>query len=222
MELGNTMVDKDCGRSGAMNAPKLNEFFIIKRDYGDPIHGVEFVNEDKLRPTGQGLIRPDAGGFPEFSERPLFRNTVVGDELRDFYTSFEGYWLVSEKLRRVLESVDPKGVRFAATRFIQADGSEGAEFYLCDVSRSLDAVDEEASDVRVLTDGFPESKFYDVAGGARLAFRRDVVAGAHIFRLKFNDDLIVCDRRMRDALVEEGVGVFAGGSGMSIYDAADY
>ncbi|WP_343202944.1 DUF1629 domain-containing protein, partial [Stenotrophomonas sp. 278] len=83
-------------------------------------------------------------------------------------------------------------------------------------------VDEEASDVRILTDGFPKGKFYRLAGGARLAFKRDVVADVHIFRSEFNDALIVCDRKMRDALVEHGLGVMGEDTGMSIQDAADY
>lgn len=55
-----------------------------------------------------------------------------------------------------------------------------------------------------------------LAGGARLAFKRDVVDGVHIFRYEFNDALIVCDRKMRDALVEHGLGVMGEDSGMPI------
>lgn len=204
------------------NAPKPNDFFIINRDYSAPLHGVEFVNEGKLRPAGQAYVRPDAGGFPAFAELPIFRETLPGHTLKDFNSSFEGYWLVSEGLKEVLESVDRDGLKFAPTRFLQADGSEGRKFYLCDVSRSLDAVDEDASDLRIITEGFPKGKFYRVAGGASLAFKREVVADAHIFRLEFNDALIVCDRRMRDALIERGYGGIGQDSGMSIQDAADY
>ena len=212
------------GRAGAetTNAPKPNEFFIISRDYDAPVHGVEFVNEERLRPAGQGLVRPDSGGFPEFPEVPFFRATLESHKLRDFYSSFEGYWLVSEKLKRVMESVDAKGVQFASTKFIQVDGSEDAKFYLCDVTRALDAVDEEASDVRILTEGFPKGKFYRLAGGVRLAFKQDVVEGVHIFRSEFNDALIVCDRKMRDALVEQGLGVMDGVTGMTLDDAAHF
>lgn len=216
------MTNNESTGAETTNAPKPNEFFIISRDYDAPVHGVEFVNEEKLRPAGQGLVRPDSGGFPEFPEAPLFRATLAHHALRDFYSSFEGYWLVSERLKRVMESVDAKGVQFAPTKFIQVDGSEDAKFYLCDVIRALDAVDEEASDVKILTEGFPKGKFYRLAGGARLAFKRDVVEGVHIFRSEFNDALIVCDRKMRDALVEQGLGVMDGDSGMSIQDAADY
>lgn len=216
------MADKDCGGCCAMNAPKANEFFIIHADIDATVHGVRFVNEDKLRPPGQGMVRPDARGFPSFSELPMFLATLHEHALRDFYSSFEGYWLVSERLKRVLESVDLQGVQFASTRFVQSDGSEGDKFYLCDVARSLDAVDEDSSDVRILTEGFPKGKFYRVAGGASFAFKRDVVQGVHIFRLEFNESLVVCDRRMRDALIEQGFGVMGGDSGMTFYDAAEY
>ena len=216
------MVDKDRGGYGAMSAPKANEFVIIHADITAPVHGVRFVNEDKLRPSGQAMVRPDDGGFPLFSELPMFLATSHEHVLRDFYSSFEGYWLVSERLRRVLESVDQHGVQFVSTKFVQSDGSEGDKFYLCDVTRSLDAVDEDSSDVRILTEGFPKGKFYRVAGGASFAFKRDVVRDAHIFRLEFNESLVVCDRRMRDALVEQGFGAIGADSGMTFDDAADY
>lgn len=205
-----------------MNEPRAGEFYIINPDFDVPPNEVEFSNKKALRPPGSGIIRPWKGGFPKFSETPVMTDLAPEGSLHDFQVAFEGYWLVSERLKRVFEAVDPGGFLFVQCELICFDGSTGPSYYLCDVCRILDAVDENASEVKVLTEGFPEGKFYRLAGGVRLAFRQDVVNGAHIFRCPFNDDLIVCDRVMRDALVEQGFGVFGGDSGMTLDDASDY
>lgn len=203
------------------NSPKMGEFYVINPDLESPLHEVEFTNSDVLRPSGRGIIRPESGGFPQFSESPLLTDTVPEGSLNDFQIAFEGYWLVSDRLKRVFEAVDPEGFQFVQCELVCFDGSVGPLYYLCDVIRTLDAVDEDASDVRVLTEGYVNGKFYRLAGGARLAFKKEFVNGAHVFRSPFNDALIVCDRVMRDALVEHGIGVLEGNSGMTLDDAAD-
>ncbi len=205
-----------------MNEPRAGEFYIINPDFDVTPNEVEIVNRKLLRPAGRGIIRPQSGGFPEFSEAPLLRDAAKEGSLADFQVAFEGYWLVSDRLKRLFEAVDPNGFQFVPCKLVLFDGSPGALYHLCEVTRTLDAVDEDASEVKVLTEGFPSGKFYRLAGGARLAFKKDVVNGAHIFRSPFNGDLIVCDRTMRDALLESGFGVFEGDSGMTLDDAADY
>ena len=205
-----------------MNVPRVGEYYVINPDLEVPPHEVEFVNSDAIRPSGGGIIRPDNGGFPHFSEIPQLKDTVPEGSLRDFQVAFEGYWLVSDRLKSIFEAIDPEGFQFVPCELVCFDGSAGPLYYLCDVSRTLDAVDEDYSEVRVLTEGFANGKFYRLAGGASLAFKKDVVKGAHVFRSPFNDGLIVCDRVMRDALVEHGFGVFEGDSGMTLDDAADF
>jgi hypothetical protein len=79
------------------------------------------------------------------------------------------------------------------------DGSEGALRWLCDAVRVLDAVDEEKSDVQILTadDG---SKFYQFGGIVR--FRSDAVGSAHIFRLKYLEAAWACDEELRRACIK--------------------
>ncbi len=207
---------------GSRNAPKIGEFYLIFPDFDAPLHEVAFINAGKLRPDGQGMIRPASGGFPPLDEVPLLQETSREHTLSDFHVGFEGYWLVSESLKQILESVDPNGFEFANCEFRRFDGGIGPVHYLCDVTRTLDAIDDDASDVEVLKEGFSRGKFYNIAGGARLAFRKDVIGGAHIFRSPFDRSLVICDRVMRDALIEGGFGRFGDGRGMVLYDAADY
>lgn len=204
------------------NAPQLGEFYVMSQDFDEPCHGVELVNAPVLRPAGRAIIRPEVGGFPKFDEVPRLRETSPEMTLRDFQVGFEGYWLVSERLKRIFESVDQDAFEFAECEFVKYEGTSGDSYFLCDVVRSLDAIDDDASDVKIATEGYPKGKFYKMAGGARLAFRRAVVDGAHVFGNPFNTKLVVCDRLMRDSLVERGFGIAGEGHGLTLVDAADY
>lgn len=204
------------------NAPRIGEFYVMSQDFNEAYHGVELVNAAVLRPEGRIIIRPEVGGFPKFDEVPRLHETSAERTLSDFQMGFEGYWLVSDRLKRIFESVDPDAFEFAECELVRYDGTLGDPYFLCDVVRSLDAIDDDASVIRIATDGYPKGKFYKMAGGAKLAFRKAVVDGAHVFVNPFNTKLVVCDRLMRDALVERGFGIAGEGHGLALVDAADY
>ena len=205
------------------NKPKTGEFYILRPDMrGSRGHGVVFENGKALRPPGQGLIRPPGGGFPALKEMPRLRyHKSKGTLPNDLDASFEGYWLVSEPLKQVFESVDAEAFAFAPVDFILDDGSQGPPHYLCDVVREIDALDEAASTVRVLTEGYSiRGKFYDLTGGAKLAFNKKMIGTAHIFRNPYAAP-VFCDRVMRDALIESGFGKGRNSRGVWLRDAAD-
>lgn len=216
------MVESGEGGASGQNSPKKGEFFVISPELGGPGHWVEFENADKLRPRDQVFIRPITGGFPPLCEVPVLRQTHPDYGPNDLDSLFEDYWLVSAELKTVLEAVDTDGVAFAKCVYYLHDGSLGPEFYLCDVTRFLDAIDDDASEVEIITEGMALGKYYEIGLGARLAFKMDVVGQSRIFRNKYNESLVVCDRVMRDALAERGFG--AGGYGRGVYldDAAEY
>lgn len=207
------------------NAPQKGEFYILRPDMrgGGSVHGVVFENEKELRPPGQGMIRPPHGGFPSLQEMPRLRyDPHQGRMPNDLQGGFSGYWLTSEPLKQVLEAVDPDGFAFVPCEFILEDGSQGPSYFLCDVVRALDALDEVASTVKILTEGYSAGKHYSLAGGASLAFIKDVVESAHVFRTPYNSQLVVCDRVLRDALVERGFGKPPDYRGVWLEDAAEY
>ncbi|MEF9873994.1 MAG: DUF1629 domain-containing protein [Glutamicibacter sp.] len=212
---------EDRPKGEATNAPRPGEFYVVRPDFDTPPHEVSFENVQKLRPNPGGIIRPADGGFPDFGELPRLRETSPDHTLTDYQNAFEGYWLVSDRLKTVFESVDPCGFEFRLCEFIRFDGVAGGAYYLCDVARVLDAIDEDASTLEIFRDGYPAGKYYGVAG-ARLAFKKDILEGAHVFRSPFNGQLIVIDRIMRDALIEQGIGTWENGSGMCLDDASDY
>ncbi|MGE8451923.1 MAG: imm11 family protein [Pseudomonadales bacterium] len=166
--------------------------------------GLQIANAQKLARAGMYTLDPPNGDPAQYAERPhLVHVPEEGGLPRDFDV-FGSIWIVSQALKDVFESVDPQGFAFAACDFTLADGSAGPRYYLCNVTRSLDALDEQASRVKIRMEHDhltgEDVKFYSVAGGATLAFKPRVVAGAHIFRQRHSGLDPVCDRVMVQAL----------------------
>ncbi|USJ02926.1 DUF1629 domain-containing protein [Xanthomonas prunicola] len=202
------------------NKPKKGEFYLLRSDMrgGGRGHGVEFENEDAV-PFSIAYSRPgEDAGLAALKETPRLRyDSRIGDMPNDMHDGFKDYWLVSEPLKLVLETADPEGFAFALCDFRLEDGTPGAPHYLCEVVRIIDAIDEEASTVKVLT-GYPNGKYYRVAGGANFAFRKEVVGSAHIFRTPYTSDAF-CDRFLRDTLIAQGFGKSPRTRGVWLIDA---
>lgn len=203
------------------SAPQKGEFYILQPDMrgGGPGHGVEFVNE-KAVPFPAYLSSPaERGGLALLQEAPRLRyDRRMGDMPNDLDSGFKDYWLVSESLKQAFQAVDAEGFAFARCEFLLEDGSEAPPHYLCEVVRMLDAIDEEASTVKVLT-GYPNGKYYSIAGGADLAFKKEVVGSAHVFRTPYTADAF-CDHVLRDALIDRGFGKAPRTRGVRLIDAA--
>ncbi len=109
------------------NKPKKGEFYILRPDMrGSEGHGMVFENEDALTGIGRGILRPESGGFPPLKETPRLRyHKSKGPLPNDLDTDLSGYWLVSEPLKQVFDSVDAEAFAFAPVDFILDDGSQG-------------------------------------------------------------------------------------------------
>lgn len=201
------------------NAPRKGEFYILKRDGrgGGRGHGLVFENEDEV-PFAHPSFGPSLAAL---KVTPRLRyDPRVGDPPDDLQSGFQGYWLVSEPLKRVLESVDPEGFAFKPTVFTLADGSAAAPHYFCEVLRVLDALDEDASTLQIETGDYINGRFYNTFA-ASLTFKREVVGDAHVFFTPYSGDEAYCTRKLRDALLEAGFGVPSDTRGVWLYDAAD-
>ncbi|MDV3467260.1 DUF1629 domain-containing protein [Stenotrophomonas sp. C3(2023)] len=204
-----------------INRPKKGEFYILRVDVDCPEHGVVFENKRHVVTPPDRLHQPNGAAFRLFNEMPRLRQSRPDCMVNDLASSFGGYWLVSEPLKRVFESVDPEGFAFAECEFILHDGTVGPKHYLCDVVRILDAVDETTSKIRIeLDDDFPGGKYYSEGSAARFAFKKDVVGSAHVFLTPYNSMKVFCDRTLRDALIEHGFGKEPNTRGVLLEDAA--
>lgn len=190
------------------NPPRKGEFFQLQPDVrrGGKGHGVVLENEDALLTPPRLILLPKTGGFPVLRETPrLVYHPREGVLPEDLEGGMSGYWLVSERLRQVMEAVDPDAFAFADVDYRLVDGSKGPTYYLCDVVRTLDALDEEASTLDIeISDEFEAGKYYGLTGDVRLAFKREVLDSAHVFRLAFHGG-VFCDRTFKDAVEAAGI-----------------
>ncbi len=169
------------------------------------VSGLEFANEDALIDPGMNIVERPTGEPAQYPERPhLVHVPEKGGLPRDFEV-LAGIWVVSEALRQIFQRVDPDAFAFVPCDFTLADGSPGPRYYLCNVLRTLHALDEARSRVKIRLEHDHQTgqdlKLYSVVGGARLIFKADAVANAHIFRQARLGASPICDRVMSDALV---------------------
>ncbi|MGX9143810.1 imm11 family protein [Mesorhizobium sp. 128a] len=174
-------------------------------------HGVRIANEDALITPGLIVFAPppEKGyGFAELPEKPqLVHYRKEGKMPRDLEV-LHGYLIVSERLKRVFEDIDAAGFEFVDCDFTLADGSQGPKYYLDDVIRVLDAIDEAASKIRIDYERDyrtnEDVKIYSFLGPTSLVFRDQVVADAHIFRTPYANS-VFCDEVLKSACKVAGV-----------------
>jgi hypothetical protein len=186
--------DKSSSRRGS--------FYVIRPDIrgGGKGHGLRIANEDRLWAPGWAVMLPPDGNPDQYPEKPqLVHIPKFGRMPRDVEI-FSGIWIVSELAKKIFESIDPEGFAFTACDFTLANGSHGDQHYLCNVIRVLDALDEEASKLKItVNDDYVNGKYYDRSGGATLIFKKNIVGAAHVFRTPFALT-VFCDRVFRDAI----------------------
>ena len=183
------------------NAFEKGKFFIIEPSFwgGGRIPGLEIANEDTLALPGAHTVEPPNGDPNQYPERPhLIHVPEQGGLPRDFENLY-GIWIVSEALKCVFESVDPDGFVFIVCDFTLSDGTPGPAHYLCNALRTLDALDEAASRLKIKVGDYVNGKYYSLAGGASLVFKQEIIGPAHVFRTPFSDT-VFCDRALYDAV----------------------
>ena len=123
---------------------------------------------------------------------PVF---LVGAQIRDF-AAYSGYWLVSDRMKTVVERIDRNAFAFLKCRVQLRNGTEAPLRWLCDVVRVLDALDEQNSKVTIGVSSIG-SKTYYIPMLGHVFFRGEDVGPNHIFRVMYTDSYIVCDEEMK-------------------------
>lgn len=203
--------------------PRPGEFFILEAGtINGPGCGVVFENLGSLLFPPRLILRPEDGGLPALRETPrLVYSPRKSPPPKDLEPGFSGYWLVSERLHRVMASVDPNAFAFADVDYRLADGSKGPSHFLCTVVQEIDALDEEVSKLFIdTTEEFINGKFYDLTGGASVTFKRDLLGSARVFKTPYNGT-IFCDRVFKDAAAAAGIETDSDADGMWFIDASD-
>lgn len=145
---------------------------------------------------------PGKRGFPEYPEKP---HVVIGKGRKGPPPSdielFHSYWLVSDRLKFLFESVNPPAFAFQACDVTLRDGSTGPIYWLCDVVRVLEAFDERTSqEIRR-----SPIKFYSLKDTRGLMFDETVIGESHVFRTPYCRMNVFCDQSMKDACKTAGI-----------------
>lgn len=160
----------------------------------------------RSRPGGGGIYRRPEGrrGFRNYATTPILRfDTRLGRAVRDMEPIGQ-FWLVSDRAKAVLEQVDSDAFAFLECRVELRDGSEGPRYWLCDVVRVLDALNEPESTAMIKKNDRGD-KVYNMIGDEILVFKEDVVSSNHIFRMRYRESTVICDDVMRDACKTAGL-----------------
>jgi hypothetical protein len=212
------------GKKAARSAPKRatdssgRRFFEITQHWRlARVAGFILENESKLL-QGRPILGPGLGerGFPLYPEPPrILIDRKLGRALSDF-EPYSEYWLVSDRLKQVLQAVDAQGCAFVECDVRDAQGTSEQGYWLFDIVRILDAVDESASRLTVVHDQRKRGgRYYRFSGGASVVFRAEVIGSAHIFGLTFARGGMFCDDVLRLACRHAGV------KGIDFTDASD-
>ena len=179
---------------------RSGKWFLIDRDMNLRSLQYKVVNESKLL-FGRRILSPDIGsrGFPPYPEKPRVQFDLrLSPKARDMEWC-DAYWLISDRLKNVFANLDSEAFVFMECETAYPGGDVAPKYWLCDVIRMLDAVDEERSNVDIRVQG--ETKVYQLYGHTRFVFKEDVVCGSHIFRLKYRPGSVCCDAALRSACI---------------------
>ena len=185
--------------------PKARKFYRVGPDsrLTGPI-GFGLQNQEVLA-QGRQILTPSPGGrgFRPYPETPrLLIDKRRGRAPFDL-ESCNAYWLISDRTKKVFEAADAEAFGYVRCDVQFADGTVGPEYWLCDVLRILDAVDETKSRLKIYED--QAGKVYSLMGGASIAFKADVVRLAHIFRPVHYEVATFCDQQFKDACKAAGL-----------------
>lgn len=183
--------------------PKAPKLYSVEPDFRIRTPpGLQMENFAALG-AGRVLLSPrDKRSFPPLAETPrLLIDKSLGRPPVD-WEQFDDFWLVSDRMKSVLEAVDRDGVAFLRCETRSLSG--GAPVYwLGDIVRELDVIDEEKSCVEILYDG-TDFRIYDPMAMSSFVFKEEAIGSAHIFRPRFLPR-IICDQAMKDACKAAGM-----------------
>ncbi|WP_171029676.1 DUF1629 domain-containing protein [Burkholderia sp. 4M9327F10] len=206
------MTQNHRGESKLMIKNKERKFFRVSPNIrSTSVPGMKLLNKAELLQGKGKVLVPEIGqrGFPVYPEMPRFlfgknltqatRERVVHD-----IEKYGAYWLVSDRLKEIFERLDPSAFIFVRCEIEMQDKSEPPVYWLCDVVRVLDAIDEVTSKVQIkhYEDG---RKYYSFLGETSLNFREDIDLSNHIFRLKYAMSAVFCDGEFKSDFKNFGI-----------------
>jgi len=150
-------------------------------------------------------------GLSDLDDLPRFVFDKARGTLPRDLERWSAVWLISDRTKVVFESVDAKAFSFVPCAVRTPKGVwDGPQYWLCQVLRILDALDESRSRLRIGIRDDPRhpgfgQKYYEFVGEAELVFREDLIGDAHVFRMAHFQSCVICDQEMKSACKSAGL-----------------
>lgn len=188
-------------KQSVQRKPKPRKFYIMSYGYREKRSDFDVENLDVLRGSALSLSPPKGRrGFPVYPENPIVVIGKLGKRKASPPTDiefFHAYWLISDRLKRLFEELDPEAFAFQACDVWFADDSPGPAHWLCDVVRVLDAFDQSTADE------LRKRPYLGLLGRA-LAFNEAAIGSALVFCVP-NQLYIFADQGLKDACRQAGI-----------------
>ena len=187
--------------------PKVRRFYIIGCSSAERRANFEVENLDVLRAGALALYPPEGRrGFPAYPEKP---RVVIGKRKNAYPPTdierFHSYWLISDRLKTLFESIDPRAFAFQACDVKLPDGSAGPAYWLCDVVRVLDAFGESTlQDIHRYREK-TGLKYRSFLGDKTLVFNEAIIDDSQIFRAPYSFMDVFCGQSLKDASKEASI-----------------
>jgi hypothetical protein len=201
------MAAQSVHKTANQRRPKARRLYIIGCSSAEKRADFEVENLDVLR-AGAGALYPPEGrrGFPAYREEP---RAVIGNRRNAYPPSdierFHSYWLISDRLKVLFESIDPQAFAFQACVVKLRDGSTGPVHWLCDVVRLLDAFGESTLQGIHRYREKTGLMYCGFLGDKTLIFNEAIIGDSHIFRTPYSFMDVYCDESVKDACKHAGI-----------------
>ena len=183
------------------------KYFLFKPDLGRPgALRPQWINE-KEQIIGLRAMERKPFLNMQFSQAPklVFDRRASRGVMLDAYREI-GFWTVSERLKTLLEKIDPEAFAFVRTEVEYKNfKSPGPDYWFADIVRILDCVDEENSDIKYQV-GASQKNYLRLINAA---MKLDVIGSARFFRLEYSPLMEITDDVAVNTLRKAGVKGFS-------------
>jgi hypothetical protein len=124
-----------------------------------------------------------------------------GHRITDYLVNNLDWFIVTDKLKRVIESMGNDGIQFLPIRAVSKDGSQVTDAYVVNIFNHVDAIDLENS----VYDVFPVDENTNWISVVKYALKRNTVKYMDLFRLKDHFFPIFISERLKKAMEENEI-----------------
>lgn len=128
----------------------------------------------------------------------LFYDSEKGNILTDYLENVLGWFVVSTKLKNIIEELDKNAVQFLPINIESLNGDNKLNgYYVANILQVIDAVNWELSDYR---EAYVKKKNITIKYVRKYVFNREAIKDAHIFKIPNKVTPIFVSQRFRNVI----------------------